>query len=228
MKTKIVAAAAIMLVTISLQCMSQPPAPRDGRYGPPRGPRQQQLQQVVVYTGQVGEWVTNDDYVYDGFYLQTAQEKLPVKFPPHLGTQLTTAVKKGSNITINGTAEVNPWGEKEIRMVSITANGQTIYDTPPATPLSPPVETLMTGSGKITALQKNREGMVNGYILDNKTIIRVPPHIAMQLSQIAVAGSDVSFTGMKKTTQNGEATTGNYTIVHAQTITVNGTQYLTR
>lgn len=231
MKTKFLAVAVTAIfITASLQCMSQPPGPRGNRDRPPRGfgPGQQQLQQVAAYEGQVTDWASNNDYVYDGFYLQTTGGKMLVKFPPHLGSQLTTAIKTGSRVTVNGITDYTPWGSTEIRMVSINANGQMIYDTPPATPPAPPVENFTNGNGTIKGLQKNMEGIVDGYILGNKTILRVPPHIAMQLSQIALTGSAISFTGMQKTPQIGEASAGNYTIVHAETITVNGTQYLTR
>lgn len=222
MKVKILLAA-MMTMFISAAFAQKPRPPH-----PPQPRHQEQLQQVVAYTGKAGNWATNDNYVYDGFYLQTAQDKLLVKFPPHLGAQLTKALEKGSTVTVNGAAVTTPGGEKEIRMISIVAAGKTFYDTPPATQPLPPVESPVTGSGKVTALQKGREGEVKGFILDDKTILRVPPHIAMQLNQLISPGASVSFTGLKKAPHDGEVSSGNYSVVNCHTITVNGKQYVTR
>ena len=145
-----------------------------------------------------------------------------------MGSQFTKAIRTGNTITVNGVEQVNPEGEKEIRFVSVVANGQTIVDSPPAAAPETISDTQISSSGKITAFQKNREGEVNGYIVDGKTILRVPPHVMMQLNAFVTNGAAVSFTGMKKTANNGEASNGNYSIVHCQTITINGTQYLTR
>ncbi len=199
-----------------------PPLP-PGTMAPP--PPQQPLQPVTTYKGTVVKFATNDDYVYDGFYLSGNGDSLLVKFPPHLGTQITGAVKTGATVSVNGVMNVAPMGEKEIRMISIAAGGKTIADTasPAATP---PAETYVSGNGKITQLQTNREGVVNGLIVDGKTILRIPPHIANQLSPVAKTNASVAYTGMKKAAKNGEVSTAEYAIVHCKTITINGSQYL--
>jgi len=223
MKTTIVlGTATALLMAISFACTAQP-----GPH-PPLPPQQQGLQKVTAFTGKMGAWVNNDDYVYDGFYLQTDAGKLLVKFPAHLGSQLTAIQKAGSSITVNGVEAITPLGEKEIRMVSIAAGGQTINDTPTAPPATPPAEELISGSAKISELQKGKGGEVNGFVLDNKAILKVPPHLAMQLSQLAVAGTIINYSGIKKTARSGEVLAANYTIIHCQTISINGTQYLTR
>ncbi len=217
---KLVTAATAILMTISSASYAQPgPKPERGMKA---------LQQVSVFTGKVGEWVNNDNYVYDGFYLQTGSEKLLVKFPPHMGRQLLAVLKNGSNINVNGVQVFSPMGEKEIRMISVTSGGQIINDAPPVEPITPLVEELITSSSRIKELQKNKQGEVNGFILDNMVILRLPPHVAMQLSQLAVPNASISYTGIKKSIHNGEATAANYTIIHCNTITINNTQYLTR
>lgn len=227
---KLMTAIAIALAAVTIECNAQPPAPGRLKEGPrpPAGPGIRTLQQVTAYTGKAGEWVNNDDFVYDGFYLQTSQGKSLVRFPSTMGMQLTKLIKAGTDITVNGVEDVNPDGIKEIRMLSISANGQLIQNTPPAAPPVPEAETMMNGSGKITALQKGKEAEVNGYLIDNKTILRIPPHVAAQLNSLAAAGTTVSFTGRKKATNSNEASAGNYSIVHCETITINGTQYLAR
>lgn len=116
-------------------------------------------------------------------------------------------------------------GEKEVRMINLTSGSNTITDTttPPA---MPPVETYITGKGKITQLQTNREGMVNGLVVDNKTILRVPPPVAIQLNTIAQKNASIAYTGMKKASNRGEVSAADYTIVNCKTIMVNGQQYI--
>ena len=227
MKQLLSVAVAAILVTTALPCIAQPAPPREPRKGPaPREGIGEPLQQVTAIAGTVANWVNNDDFIYDGFYLQSSAGRVLVKFPPHLGAQLVKELKQGASITVNGVEALNPEGVKETRMVNIVVNGQTIADTPPAPPTVPPAESAISGSGKITALKMDREGRVNGFMVDNKIILKTPPHVAAQLTNLLSTGTDISFTGFKKPANNGEAMVGNYSIVHCQTITIKGTQYL--
>jgi len=170
----------------------------------------------------------NDDYIYDGFYLQTAQDSMLVKFPGHLGVQITSLVKAGSTVTVNGTLDYPPFGGKEIRMVSLTVNGQTVYDTPPATPATAPADNFVNGNGKVVGTQIDREGRMNGLLLDNSTVLRIPPGIAGQLTGLAKDGSRIGYSGMEKMPRAGEVVVGDMKIVHCNTISINGQQFLVR
>jgi hypothetical protein len=176
----------------------------------------------------------NDDYIYDGFYLQTAQDSMLAKFPAHLGSQITSLLKVGSTVTINGTLETPPAGEKEIRMVSLNINGQTVYDSPPVgstTPVAsatPPADNFVSGNGKVKSIQMDREGRMNGLLLDNKTMLRIPPGTAEQLAALTKDGAQVAYSGMQKSPQAGEVAAGDIRIVHCNTISFNGQQFLVR
>lgn len=213
-------AALLCLIILTFTSKAQP-----GRPYPPHG-----LRQVSTFNGIVGELWYNDDYVYDGFYLQVNGETLFVKFPRHMGTQIVPVLKKGNSITVNGIIHYSPHGEKEIRMVNIVVNGTTIYEMPPMEPRIRPFinEELISGSGKIIGLQINKSGSLHGLVLDNKTILRIPPHNAYQLSQLVTPGETISFTGGVKPVAEGEVVHEKYTIVHCNTIALNGTQYLVR
>jgi hypothetical protein len=190
--------------------------------------KEKPLQQVTAFSGQVTAWVNNDDYVYNGFYLQTTNTKFLVNFPTHMGSELTAAIKTGNTISVNGIEQTTPQGEKAIKLVSITANGTTINETPPVKPTTPPKEEFLNGSGKISELQKDKQGNVKGYILDNKTILRIPPNVAKQLNMLAVAGATISYSGSKQVLHDGEVALDSYNIIHCKTITLNGKQYLTK
>lgn len=222
-------AALITTATIATTASAQPPIPNANGMQPPPpppAPPAGQLQQVSQFKGNIVKMNTNDDYVYDGCYIVNTGDSLLVKFPPHLGAQIVPLVQNGASVTISGIIDSPPFGVKEIRMVSLTANGKTVYDTPPATPPVPGNETFVNGGGKITAIQRDPAGNANGCLLDNNIILRMPPFAMNQLSNAVQNGATVSYTGTKKQAQPGEVTSGNYTIVHCSTITVNGQQYL--
>jgi hypothetical protein len=235
MKTFFLTALSAVLLGSSYSVLAQPtpPAPGmrgegPGRPGPGARPPHESLRTITAFTGQAGTWVANDNFVYDGFYLQTGGSKYLVKFPASMGAQLKNIVKSGSTITINGSADSLPTGEKQIRLVSVVADGKTIYETPPTPPSTAATPETAEGSGKITSLQKNQAGDVTGLVLDNKTILRIPPHVARQLGQIVTSGSSISYRGVKRQTATGEVASADYKIVHCESLTANGTQYLTR
>jgi hypothetical protein len=223
-----------MIVVVLLVCSTvnaQAPPPGPGARPPGPGAA---LQPVSAFQGRVTGLSANDDYIYDGFYLQTAQDSMLVKFPGHLGTQITSLVKAGSMVTVNGTLEYPPFGGKEIRMLSLTANGQTVYDTPPTPPTAPaappaaPADNFVNGNGKVVGTELDREGRMNGLLLDNKTVLRIPPGIAAQLAGLAKNGAQVGYSGMQKMPQTGEVAAGDTKIVHCNTISINGQQFLVR
>lgn len=226
----LITAATIATVNAQPPALGAPPSPRPDARGirPPHPPRGEQLQPVSQFQGRVVKISVNDDYVYDGFYMLTGSDSVLVKFPPHLGSQITSSIKNGSSVTVNGVMNYSPFGEKEIKMVSINANGQTIYDAPPAATPIAVSEKFINGSGTISNTQTDREGRINGFILNDNAILRIPPDVIYQLSVTAKTGATIDYTGTLKQLQTGEVAAGNYKIVHCNTIKINGQQYLVR
>ncbi|WP_343688349.1 hypothetical protein [Chitinophaga sp.] len=202
-----------------------PPPPPPGAPGMLPPPPPGQLQEVSTFTGTIVGLANNDDFIYDGYYLANNGDTLLVKFPPHLGATVRDGLKPGTQATVTGTLNYAPTGQKEVRMLSVQANGKTIADTGAPTTMPTP-ETYVSGNGKISGLQLNRENVLVGVIIDGNTVLRVPPPFAMQLGSSMQVGSAIAFTGMKRATNEGEASSANYKLVHCQTITLNGHQYL--
>lgn len=217
-------AAAVFLMTAVVVNAQTPVPPKDPRPGMEK-PGPQALKEITTISGTVSKLKTNDDFVYDGFYLNSNGGSVLVKFPPHLGSQITALAKQGSQISIKGFEDVAPNGEKSFHINSITANGKTVEDTPPAAPQAPPQEVSVSESGTITDLQKNKEGdAVVGIFVDN-TLLKMQPHIYQQLGQSLVKGTKISFTGFKKPDNSGEVAERKFDIVRAKTISVNGKEY---
>jgi len=188
-----------------------------------RPTQKKQFEQVATYSGSVTEWTYNDDFVYDGLYLKTSEMNLFVKFPAHLGQQIRSL---GNTIIVKGTLRYSPEGQKEMKMISISAKQQTIYDEKPAPRTSKQQEVYVNGNAIINHIQMNKKGDICGYILDNGIILRIAPHLALQLSQIIQIGSKIGYTGIEKELKDGQIQAQKYKIVRCQTISANDTQYM--
>ncbi len=211
------------------QTAPQPPTPAGAPEGPGRPhkarPHERGFTEAVTVSGKVVRTDANPDYVYDGFTMLQGSDSIFVKFAPHMGAQLIPYLKSGSAVSVTGSSKIDPEGKKDLRMISININGKTITDTPPAeTTTAVAADNFVSGSGKLISAQTGRRGEVNGYLLSDKTILRLPPGAGENFT--ATAGTSISYTGMQKTLKSGEVSTDNYKIIRCKTVTVNGKQYI--
>lgn len=214
------------------------PGPRPGKHGPhddgqgrkpKEGDKKQGLTSLTTITGTVGQWIGNDDAILDGFVLTNAGTSTTVKFPPHLGQQVQKAIKAGSAVSITGYSATNPEGETQFRLNSLTAGKTTVLDTPPVrTDATPETPVLQTITGTIASYKLDKEGRTKGFVLDNKTVIDVPPHVAYQLADLAKKGSTVTVQGYPKSVRDGQVPLEKLSIIRASVLTINGQQYLVR
>ncbi|MVM35817.1 hypothetical protein GO755_37725 [Spirosoma sp. HMF4905] len=216
------------------------PGPRHGKHrgGPgasrdPRGPQgayHQGLTSLTTVSGTVGQWTGNDDAILDGFTLNAGSgAATTIKFPPQLGQQVQKAVKTGSNVSITGYSVSSPKGETVFRMNSLTSGKTTVFDTPPTRPTATPEPpALATVTGKVADYRIDRGGRVNGLVLDDKTVVSIPPHVAYQLTDLAKKGSPITVQGYPKSLRDGQVQLEKVTILRASVLTINGQQYLVR
>lgn len=215
---------AVVFLMTAAGMHAQAPVPPEGPNPGMEKPKPEMLKEIRTVSGTVSRMSANDDFVYDGFYLDGSGGPVLVKFPPHLGSQITALARQGGQISVKGFEEVAPDGNNTFRMKSVTANGKTVEDTPPAVPQAPPQETSATGSGAVTELQKNREGHTVGIFVDG-TLLKVPPHVFEKLGTSLVKGAKISFTGAKKPENSGEVAERKFNIVRARTISIDGKEY---
>ena len=86
MKTLAFAVIVITVLTSNTQTNAQPAGPMGPGQPPksmPKGPEARGLEPVTSFQGKIVKTISNDDFVYDGFYLLSNQDSLLVKFPPH-------------------------------------------------------------------------------------------------------------------------------------------------
>ena len=210
--------------------LAPPPAPGRGPLpGPGRGPKPGGVQSLSDFSGTLtGYQASPDDQVYDSFGFKTSTGTDTVRFPRHLGQALMAAAKPGSAVTITGFRDTDPRGRATLHLVSLAAGGQTLRNTPPTPPATPPTEEIVTVRSTIQRLTQDPAGHPTAVILADGTVLRLPPAATGQLADKLKVGATVAATGALRTARPGEVAAKPVRIVHAQTLTLNGAQYLVR
>jgi hypothetical protein len=120
-----------------------------------------------------------------------------VTFPPHVGWALTSTVRPGETVQVTGLASATRTGMQRIDAQTLNVAGKTL-----ALP-QPGQFTPYDGSGKVTQLNYNREGDVDGFLLDNGVFAKIPPPAGASLSSVVEVGQHVSVAGYSHQALNG-------------------------
>jgi hypothetical protein len=185
------------------------------------------VQALTTLTGTLSDYTaTNDDQVYDAFTLKTSTGTETVRFPRHLGQQLMSAAKAGSTVSISGFRDTNPEGQTAFHLVNLTAGGQTISNQRPVPPTTPPTEQSTTVKGTVSSLRQDPKGRTQALVLNDGTVLRLPPPAAEQLSEKLKVGATVAATGTLHTLRPGEVAARPVRVVRAETLTLDGVQFL--
>jgi hypothetical protein len=205
-----------------------------GGPGPKGGPRGGgQVQVLSDVRGTLASYqARNDEQVYDAFVLRPEGSTAPdtIRFPRHLGQQLTSAVKAGSTVTVTGFRQAGPDGRSRFHFVSLASGSQTVRDTPPVRPTTAPAEEAATVRGTIRELRRGPRGEVKSLVLSDQSILQLSPRTVEQLADKLTTGASLEATGTLRTAHPGEAmaTTTPVRVVRAETLTLAGTKYLVR
>lgn len=204
------------------------PGEGPGRPGGPGAPKGG-VQALTDFSGTLTDYTAaNDDQVYDAFTLKTSTATETVRFPRHLAQALMAAAKAGSQVTVSGFRDTDPEGRTALHLVSLTAGGQTVRDTPPVRPTTPPTEESTTVRGTVQRLAQDPKGRTNAVVINDGTILRLPPNAAEQLAEKLKVGATVAATGALRAPVAGEVAAKPVRVVRAQTITLDGVQFLVR
>ena len=148
--------------------------------------------QLPAIQGKVAEYSLTPRGDVDGLLLADGME---VHMPPHLGTQLVYAVKPGDDVTIRGLkARAIPM----VQAMSIKndATGNTVTDTGAGGPPGPRgAQRALTDTGRVKAQLHGPRGDLNGALLEDGTIVRLPPPEATRLAAVLSVGASVSVQG---------------------------------
>ena len=111
-----------------------------------------------------------------------------VKLPPHLTGQIVFAIRPGDAVTIRG---LKAFALPLVDAASVTNDGPDRWAT------------QQTVSGRIATALHGKRGEVNGALLDNGIILRLPPFEAERLQAWLQPGQTVTVRGASLVTPLG-------------------------
>ena len=148
--------------------------------------------QLPAIQGKVAEYSLTPRGDVDGLILADGTE---VHLPPHLGTQLVYAVKPGDAVTIHG-LKARAVAMVQAMSIRNDATGGTVTDTGAGGPPGPrEAQQALNATGRIKAQLHGPRGDLNGALLADGTIVRLPPPEAQRLASMLAAGASVAVQG---------------------------------
>ena len=131
----------------------------------------------ATVSGRAQQWLINPNGEADGLLLSDGTQ---IAFPPHLSAAVMQMLKPGETVQVSGWRAPNV---PVVRAQTLVANSRSVTDhtpTPRKAP-TPPRESgalsAMTAGGRIARLLYTDRCVVHGVMLEDKTIVRFPPHI---------------------------------------------------
>jgi len=177
-----------------------PPLAGEGRVG--AGAPIDDLQQLPATKGTVSRYTLTPRGDVDGLILVDGTE---VHFPPHLSTQLVLAIKPGDAITVRGLKALSV---PLIAAIAITndATGYTVVDSGPGAGPgagSRGARQAMSLQSRVQMSLHGPRGELNGAMLEDGTIVRLPPPDAQRLAALLMPGQTIVVQGDGLTTAMG-------------------------
>jgi hypothetical protein len=146
-------------------------------------------EQFPAIQGKAAQYCLTPRGEVDGVILDDGTQ---VHLPPHLGAQLVFAIKPGDQITVRG---LKARAIALIEAVSITndATHLSVIDSGPPGPRDTGQPLQTTGHVKVQL--HGPRGDLNGVLLEDGTIIRLPPEEADRLASQLAIGQPLYVTG---------------------------------
>jgi len=168
------------------------------------------LQQLPETRGTVQRFTLTARGDLDGFVLADGTE---VHVPPHLSTQLAAAVRVGDAVTVRGSRS-SAVPLVLAAAVTDSSTNQSVVDQgplppgfgpppppPPGAPTAGAQEISLNGGVQIPL--HGPRGDLNGAVLDDGTIIRLPPPTAYQSASLLAPGQTIAVQGWALSTPYG-------------------------
>ncbi len=145
--------------------------------------------QFPATQGKVAQYSLTPRGEGDGLILDDGTQ---VRTPPHLGAQLVFAIKPGDQITVRG---LKARQIALIEAVSVTndASHLAVVDTGPPGPRR--TRQVLQAKGQIKMQLHGPRGELNGVLLEDGTIIHLPPDEADRLTAELAVGQPLYVTG---------------------------------
>ena len=139
--------------------------------------------QLPATNGTVRQYTLTPRGDVDGLILTDGTE---VKVPPHLTGQIVYSIHPGDAVMIRGLrARALPLVQAE--WIRTAANARTVVDNGPPGPAGGGPETTL--SSRVLATLHGARGEVNGALLDNGVVLRLPPPEADRMQSLLQPGT---------------------------------------
>jgi hypothetical protein len=155
--------------------------------------------QMPEFKGKVAQYTLTPRGDIEGLILEDGTE---IQIPPHLGTALAFTVKPGDTVSIRGLKARNVAMVSAVTITN-TASGAAIGNNSVAS--RPSDLAKMEATGKIKAILHTPRGDVGGALLEDGTIIRMPPPEAAKQATLLVVGQTISVKGVGVTNPLGKS-----------------------
>jgi hypothetical protein len=153
--------------------------------------------QLPVTHGTVKQYTLTPRGDVDGFLLTDGTQ---VQLPPDLSSETVFALRPGDKVTVKG-LKARALPLVDAASVVNDATGASVNDDGPTPPPRAGNETTI--SGKIFTQLHGKRGELNGAVLLDGTILRLPPPEAARLSDALQVGRDVTARGERTSTTLG-------------------------
>jgi len=153
-------------------------------------------------TGTVARFLVNPNGDVDGVLLD---DHTQVGMPPTMGAALAGKLHRGDRLTARG---FRVGDLPLLQAESITAGGMELSDTPPAAPPAPPAAPAlqpMEAHGLVQQPLYGPRGDVAGVLLDEGSILRVPPPAAVRAGALMQPHARIAVKGFGVNTPYGRS-----------------------
>jgi hypothetical protein len=160
--------------------------------------------QLPAERGQVQQFTLTPRGDIDGLILTDGTE---VKTPPHLSTEIAYSVKPGDAVVIHG---LHAAALPLVQAISVTdeVTGRTVVDNGPPGPGRGPAAAPLGGFGEVQGRVRmslhGAQGEVNGALLDDGTVLRLPPPEAYRFTALLQPGQELFAEGTSLETAIGK------------------------
>jgi hypothetical protein len=194
--------AAVALSFVVVQAQSPPPSPPTQVPAPSAvapSPSSGFGQSSALIQGKVTQYLMNPHGEVDGLLLSDGTQ---VHFPPHMAEDLVSTVKPDDSVSVQGYRSFEGPVVKA-NVITNARSGQSVIEREPGVldrPIVPPPlrdRSLVErrAEGIVRVLLYGPRGDVNGAVLADRTIVRVPPHAAYQVASLLQVGQPISVVG---------------------------------
>ncbi|UPG83847.1 hypothetical protein L2Y94_10795 [Luteibacter aegosomatis] len=176
-----------------------PPSPDAGAIAPVPPPPPGQPSANATRNGRVARFLVNPNGDVDGLLLADGTQ---VAMPPGLGNAVAAHVHRGDDVLVDG------WRVGDLPLLqaaAVSAKGTRWTDRPPTAPPEPPALSPMEAHGQVAQPLYGPRGDINGAVLDDGTLLHLPPPASERTTAWATPHAPVSVKGFGVETRYGRS-----------------------